>query len=206
MFSERPEWYPFNVKYRETPQNYHGRLKQERYFSYPSSPLKREEEQPIFFNDNSSHLRAYENYIKSKSQAIDNNAESYLNFLSNKKRDNLNRRYITQNFISTDFTPFQIKSRQSDITDPNYFDRGSYNALQQKRKEYLNYNYISSEAAYKQKKNKFVNDEILDINPYNGLHRNVLTLGNSTLEHNPILNPVNNYEYNHYLNRKFNKY
>ena len=51
------------------------------------------------------------------------------------------------------------------------------------------------------RKKHFTSDDNLIPNPYNDLHCNVYTLGSSSLQHNPILNPIPNFEYNRYLNR-----
>ena len=99
------------------------------------------------------------------------------------------------------FIPGYVKSKMSDITNPNYFCANSYNKLQLKKREYLNYNYINGEKNYLNRKKRVNSEESIIPNPYNDLHCNVYSLGSSKLQHNPILNPLPNFEYNKYLNR-----
>ena len=113
------------------------------------------------------------------------------------------------------FVPLYVKSKQSDITNPNYFSINNYSNLQAKRREYLQYNYINSERnfvnkhSYQYAKQPLSYEdkkaESLNINPYNSNHRNVYSLGKSELVHNPILNPVPNFMYNRYLNNIYSK-
>ena len=113
------------------------------------------------------------------------------------------------------FVPLYVKSKQSDITNPNYFSINNYSNLQAKRREYLQYNYINSERSFVNKHSyqyakqplsyEDKKAESLNINPYNSNHRNVYSLGKSELVHNPILNPVPNFMYNRYLNNIYSK-
>lgn len=176
-----------------------------------SSP--KDSEELIFFNDNEHRLKAYKNYIQNKMSSIDARAENYLSYMyhfkhqRNKTNENnaftspTPKKGLNNSYDDTLFTPGYVKSKQSDITNPNYFATNSYNNLMKKKKEYLNYNYINSEKNYMNRKKHFNSDDNLIPNPYNDLHCNVYTLGSSSLQHNPILNPIPNFEYNRYLNR-----
>lgn len=170
----------------------------------PSHKLNTLTEEPIFLNDNDTRLKAYSNYIQNKMTTIDERAENYLTYMyrsKHKKEKNENTPVRSPSLDSSMFTPGYVKSKMSDITNPNYFCANSYNKLQLKKREYLNYNYINGEKNYFNRKKRVNSEESIIPNPYNDLHCNVYSLGSSKLQHNPILNPLPNFEYNKYLNR-----
>ena len=72
------------------------------------------------------------------------------------------------------------------------------------KRNYLGYDSIDPDNLYSHRRRPFGNDNDLQINPFNSLHSSFKSLGESKLAHNPILNPVPNYEYNKYFNMRFN--
>ena len=69
------------------------------------------------------------------------------------------------------------------------------------QKKYLDYNY----EIMKNKLNKKKREP--DISPYNPINNQAFENGKTDLLHNPILNPINNYSYNRYLEKEvYNRY
>ena len=95
-----------------------------------------------------------------------------------------------------------FSTRSGEITNPNYFfqrNNKDYYKYRLEQKKYLDYNY----QIIKNKLNKR-NKKEPDINPYNPINEQPFEKGKSDLMHNPILNPINNYSYNKYLEKEVN--
>ena len=95
-----------------------------------------------------------------------------------------------------------FSSRSGEITNPDYFfqrNNKDYYKYRLEQKKYLDYNY----EIIKNRMNK-KNKREPDINPYNPINEKPFEKGKSDLLHNPILNPINNYSYNKYLEKEVN--
>ncbi len=91
------------------------------------------------------------------------------------------------------------ENRRSEITNPElYYKRNNedYYKYRTEMKQYLDYNYkILSN------KDRLNKKQEVNINPYNPLDADFEHY-KSDLPHNPILNPVNNYSFNKYLEKE----
>ena len=93
----------------------------------------------------------------------------------------------------------QYANRKSEITNPElYYKRNNedYNKYRAELRQYLDYNYQVLMDNKRTNKKKEVN-----INPYNPIDADFEHY-KSDLAHNPILNPVNNYSFNKYLEKE----
>ena len=93
-------------------------------------------------------------------------------------------------------TQLSKKSRLNDITNPDLFYKianGDYQRYKLQQKQFLDYNYEAMQ------KRQGIKREV-DVNPFNP---NICSeLGDTSLVHNTILNPLPNYTYNKYLEKQ----
>ena len=86
---------------------------------------------------------------------------------------------------------------KNEITNPGYYFQRmnkDYYKYRMEQKSVLEYNRELMENKFH---NKYKKEP--DINPYNPIDNKPFEIGKSNLLHNPILNPVNDYNYNKYL-------
>ena len=123
--------------------------------------------------------------------------ENYSNNYLHNNDDNLKRLNPLSNSISAKSLLFD--NRKSEITNPDYFykrNNEDYYKYRAEQKKYLDYNY-----QILKNKNKLSDKKEPNINPYNPKHGDFEHY-KSNLPHNPILNPVNYYSYNKYLEKE----
>ena len=142
-----------------------------------------------------------------------NNDKNYESEIDIKKQNKINNLLINNNYFQNKEKPFNLKplsnslsmktinleNRKSEITNPElYYKRNNedYNKYRAELKEYLDYNY--QVLMNKKKLNK---RQEIDINPYNPIDADFEHY-KSDLAHNPILNPINNYSFNKYLQKE----
>ena len=160
------------------------------------------------------------NWGQSKDQFILPEVKTNNNY-TNEKTDN---KSFLNNYVKNDFvqlSPYQKEKeilKQIDHMDEYLTDKQNINELiqyfrQQKENRHkfykdllfsqyknalnknLNLYGTNDELILKQRKKKFISE-----NPY--IRQRKYDFGSSSLEHNPILNPENNYNYNKYINFK----
>ena len=163
-------------------------------------------------------VNLYSNIIKEKKLSLnknnniyDNNQNNLNNNLNNNVNNDLNNNQNTEiknNYLRNDNindsqnNVFNFSCRSGEITNPNYFfqrNNRDYYKYRLEQKKYLDYNY----QIIKNRLNKR-NKREPDINPYNPIDEQKFENGKSDLLHNPILNPINNYSYNKYLEKEVN--
>ena len=176
-------------------------------------------------------VNLYSNAIKSKNISLNNNNNN--DYDNNQNNNNINNNNINNNNLNnnnlnksvnndldinqnieiknnhsrnnnTDSLEnvFNFSSRSGEITNPNYFfqrNNKDYYKYRLEQKKYLDYNY----QIIQNRLNKRIKREP-DINPYNPINEQPFENGKSDLVHNPILNPINNYSYNKYLEKEVN--
>ena len=101
---------------------------------------------------------------------------------------------VVNNFISMNF-----ENRRSEISNPELYNKRNnedYNKYRAELRQYLDYNY-----QILLNKNRFKKNQEVNINPYNPINADFEHY-KSDLVHNPILNPVNNYSFNKYLEKE----
>ena len=145
---------------------------------------------------------------KSTPQIISNNYNYNLNNNEgnngNNILQNINNNYNNNNNygnILSNSTNLEFSGRGGEITNPNYFFHRfnkDYYKYRLEQKKYLDYNYEVIKNRLNNKKRE------PDINPYNPINNQVFENGKTDLAHNPILNPINNYSYNKYLEKEVN--
>ena len=149
----------------------------------------------IYDNNQSNNI----NNNNSNNNNIDNNVNNDLNINQNIEiNNNHSRNHNVESFDNI----FNFSSRSGEITNPNYFfqrNNRDYYKYRLEQKKYLDYNY----QIIKNRLNKRIKREP-DINPYNPINEQPFENGKSDLLHNPILNPINNYSYNKYLEKEVN--
>ena len=160
---------------------------------------KKNDEKLIFQIDHDNRMKSYNNYMKNKENEIEGRTDNYINYIRNKNNNNNdNSKIIEMNIFnlkynsflkknSSDFTPYIIKERGSDITNPFYYDNIKKRILNKRR------NLANNENYYKNKSHDYYR---VNVNPY---RRDYLdNLGQSQLKNNPIVffNNNNNYNYN----------
>ena len=92
-----------------------------------------------------------------------------------------------------------FESRRSEISNPELYNKRNnedYNKYRAELRKYLDYNY-----QILLNKNRFNKKQEVNINPYNPINADFEHY-KSDLAHNPILNPVNNYSFNKYLEKE----
>ena len=172
-------------------------------------------------NNNNNYLNQFDiNIQENQNKTIDVNSYSMRDKstpqINQNNYNNINKNYnfsgsegsdsIIQNknfpISLSNSTNFDFSSRSGEITNPNYFfqrNNKDYYKYRLEQKKYLDYNY----EIIKNRLNKRSKREP-DINPYNPINNQVFENGKSDLLHNPILNPINNYSYNKYLEKEVN--
>ena len=142
--------------------------------------------------------------IKQKnSKNYDLNFSSDFAYLENlqKNNNNINNNNINDNnnnSIQKMINRFN-GVRKNEITNPGYYFQRmneDYYKYRLEQKRVLDYNHEQMENKFQ---NKFKKEP--DINPYNPIDNKPFELGKTDLLHNPILNPVNDYSYNKYLEK-----
>lgn len=153
-----------------------------------------------------------------KSEMIDQNAENYLKFFMNNKSKikyspypNKMRRNNSMLLTSPqrEEDPEKIESinpllkykrnKLNDVTNPDLYYKilnGEYLKYREQQKKVLDYNFDIMQSRIKRKQE-------VDVNPFNP-NLDSFVLGNSTLNHNTILNPLPNYTYNKYIDQQIN--
>ena len=157
-----------------------------------------------------------DNYVKKiiNDNNNDNNS-SYFNDIDLRQKNKINNMIINYKYFQNKKTPLNMKplsnslsmrnmnmeNRKSEITNPELFykrNNADYNKYRAELKHYLDYNYqILSN------KNRFNKKKEVNVNPYNPIDADFEHY-KSDLAHNPILNPVNNYTFNKYLEKEMN--
>ena len=152
-----------------------------------------------------------------------NNNDTYTNKLINynnnnddidiRKKNKINNIFLNNKYFQNNENPIDLKplsnslsmktigfeNRNSEITNPELFykrNNDDYTKYRAELKEYLNYNYKVLMDKKRLNKKQEVN-----INPYNPIDADFEHY-KSDLPHNPILNPVNNYSFNKYLEKE----
>lgn len=137
-----------------------------------------------------------ENFEPKKLEKINNND------LNNNLNKNIEIKNTNYSNIDNSQNIFNFSNRSGEITNPNYFfqrNNKDYYKYRLEQKKYLDYNY----QIIKNRLNKR-NKKEPDINPYNPINEQPFENGKTDLLHNPILNPINNYSYNKYLEKEVN--
>ena len=132
-----------------------------------------------------------------------NNSESNVNYSNNYIYGNNINNLKEMKPLSTSMSAKAIiyDNRKSEITNPDLFykrNNNDYLKYRAEQKKYLDYNY-----KILMNKNKLHNKEEPNINPYNPNYDDFEHY-KSDLPHNPILNPINYYSYNKYLQKEIN--
>ena len=143
-------------------------------------------------NDNINNIN--DNNIINNSMNVKGNDNYSNNRLHNNRLKGLN---LLSNSISAKSLLFD--NRKSEITNPDYFYRRNnddYYKYRAEQKKYLDYNY-----QILKNKNKLYDKQEPNINPYNPRQEDFEHY-KSNLPHNPILNPLNYYSYNKYLEKE----
>jgi len=105
------------------------------------------------------------------------------------------------NILSNSTNSLGYSGKSGEITNPNYFyqrNNKDYYKYKMEQKRYLDYNFELMKNKLSKKKRE------PDVNPYNPINDKVFENGKTDLLHNPILNPINNYSYNKYLDKEVN--
>ena len=141
-------------------------------------------------NLNSNNNNNYNN-INNKVEWNENYSNNYLH--------NNNIRELKPLSTSISAKALLFDNRKSEITNPDLFykrNNNDYYKYRAEQKKYLDYNY-----QILMNKNKLHNRQEPNINPYNPKFEDFEHY-KSDLPHNPILNPVNYYSYNKYLEKE----
>ena len=163
-------------------------------------------EKNLSINNNNNIYENNQNNIINNNN-LNNNLNKDINIdLNNDLNSNQNveikNNYSRNNNVDNSQNIFNFSCRSGEITNPNYFfqrNNRDYYKYRLEQKKYLDYNY----QIIKNRLNKRSKREP-DINPYNPINEQPFENGKSDLLHNPILNPINNYSYNKYLEKEVN--
>jgi len=123
--------------------------------------------------------------------------ENYSNNYLHNNNDNFKELKLLSTSMSAKAILFD--NRKSEITNPDYYykrNNNDYYKYRAEQKKYLDYNY-----QILKNKNKLHDKQEPNINPYNPKKEDFEHY-KSNLAHNPILNPVNFYSYNKYLEKE----
>ena len=211
IYKSRENYIPNYLKYvqssnnyNKTPNIYH---KEKRHFSELATPILsnnssfNKDEELIFQIDNENRIKAFNKCIQNKENEIKERTDNYLNYLKKSRNNSIDfinennynnvltdsnvipRRYIItpRNNINS-FTPYLIKGKGSDITNPSYYDNINNDIMRERRKIFLSYN--KNPKNYFRSRNK---DNELQINPYHRGRQYFNGLGESSLKGNPII-------------------
>ena len=142
------------------------------------------------------------NINKNNNYFNNNSINLYLKniFNQNNNNDNINKEKYKSLTTSLSSNAILFNDRNNEITNPGLFynrkniDFYKYRAEQKKCLDY-NYELMSYRKKIHDKKEP-------EVNPYNPKNEVYFEHSKSDLAHNPILNPVNYYSYNKYLERE----
>ena len=146
-------------------------------------------------NDNDNCIRLINNNI-SGIDKINKDNNIINNRYSGNKENPINLKQLSN---SVSMRAMQYGNRKSEITNPELFykrNNEDYNKYRAELRQYLDYNYKVLMDNKKTNKKKEVN-----VNPYNPIDADFEHY-KTDLTHNPILNPVNNYSFNKYLEKE----
>ena len=154
-----------------------------------------------------------DNYVKKIINDNNDNNPSYFNDIDLRQKNKINNMIINYKYFQNKKTPLNVKplsnslsmrtmnteNRKSEISNPELFykrNNADYNKYRAELKHYLDYNYqvLSNENRLNKKKE-------VNVNPFNPIDADFEHY-KSDLAHNPILNPVNNYSFNKYLEKE----
>ena len=154
-----------------------------------------------------------DNYVKKIINDNNDNNPSYFNDIDLRQKNKINNMIINYKYFQNKKTPLNVKplsnslsmrtmnteNRKSEISNPELFykrNNADYNKYRAELKHYLDYNYqvLSNENRLNKKKE-------VNVNPFNPIDADFEHY-KSDLTHNPILNPVNNYSFNKYLEKE----
>ena len=156
------------------------------------------EEQPMFANENVKNVNRYRSYMKTKQEQIDSYSQNYLNYLLARKNPSTIQRTVSPPQRESPISSlYQRSNRLNDITNPDLFYKQSnqeYYQYKEQQRKCLDFN-LSRMGNERERKRR------IDVNPYNK-NGSIMSLGESTLVHNTILNPLPNYTYNKYLEKE----
>ena len=150
-------------------------------------------------NNEENYENKYINNINIKNTEEKNKINNMINdrYFKLNEPSSLNIKKPLPNSLST--KTINYENRRSEITNPElYYKRNNedYYKYRTEMKQYLDYNYrILSN------KDRLNKKQEVNINPYNPLDADFEHY-KSDLPHNPILNPVNNYSFNKYLEKE----
>ena len=154
-----------------------------------------------------------ENHMnKSINNNINNNINNSID-IDIRKKNNITNNIINSKYFNNQENPINLKplsnslsmksinfeNRKSEITNPElYYQKNNddYYKYRAELKQYLDYNY-----QILMKKNRLHKKQEVNINPYNPIDADFEHY-KSDLRHNPILNPINNYSFNKYLEKE----
>lgn len=134
-------------------------------------------------NENNQIFQPQNSYDMNQKNVINNTDNNYRNNLANSTRT------------------LRYSGKSGEITNPEYYyqrNNRDYFKYRMEQKKYLDYNYEIMKNKFNKKKRE------PDINPFNPIINQAFENGKTDLLHNPILNPINNYSYNKYLEKEVN--
>ena len=134
-------------------------------------------------NENNQTFQPQNSYDMNQKNVINNTDNNSRNILANSTRT------------------LRYSGKSGEITNPEYYyqrNNRDYFKYRMEQKKYLDYNYEIMKNKFNKKKRE------PDINPYNPIINQAFENGKTDLLHNPILNPINNYSYNKYLEKEVN--
>ena len=158
-------------------------------------------------NYNNNNANSNINYNNNKNiinndNAVHNNNEWNENFSNNYLHQNNDNNKEKKTLTSMSAKTLLFNNRKSEITNPELFykrNNNDYFKYRAEQKKYLDYNY-----RILMNRNKLHDKKEPNINPFNPKDEDFEHY-KSDLPHNPILNPVNYYSYNKYLEKEILK-
>ena len=155
-------------------------------------------------NNNANSNINYNNNknINNNDNAVHNNSEWNENFSNNYLHQNNDNNKEKKTLTSMSAKTLLFNNRKSEITNPELFykrNNNDYFKYRAEQKKYLDYNY-----RILMNRNKLHDKKEPNINPFNPKDEDFEHY-KSDLPHNPILNPVNYYSYNKYLEKEILK-
>ena len=163
-------------------------------------------------NNTSNYNNTINNSVNNINNTNNTNSNNDNNIITNNNNkgdwnDNFSNNYLHNNTIK-DLKPLSTSisaktivydNRKSEITNPEFYykrNNNDYIKYRAEQKQYLDYNY-----QVLMNKSKLHKKEEPNINPYNPKYDDFEHY-KSDLTHNPILNPINYYSYNKYLEKE----
>ena len=147
----------------------------------------------IYNNEINDNINNNNNINNNKLDWNENFSNNYLHNTSNKGTKSLTTSMSANSIL--------FGSRKSEITNPDLFyqrNNNDYYKYRAEQKKYLDYNY---QILLNKDKDKFHHKQEPNVNPYNPKKEDFEHY-KSDLAHNPILNPINYYSYNKYLEKE----